>query len=96
MTENATFFGARRGIAPSRHPSKKRTALQACQKCQPAAIWAGRVGYLANAGYCRAYGPILQILNDANEAGMEVQVVPQSMRLLVYCFQHHFTIRAVC
>jgi Transposase DDE domain group 1 len=29
---------------------KKRTALQACQKCQPVAVWAGRGGYLANAG----------------------------------------------
>ena len=53
MMENATFFGARRGIAPPRHPSKMRTALQACQKCQPVAVWAGRGGYLANAGLRR-------------------------------------------
>lgn len=51
MTANATFFGARRRIAPPRHPSKMRTALQACQICQPVAVWAGIVGYLANAGY---------------------------------------------
>ena len=33
---------ARRGIAPPGHPSKIRTALQACQKCQPVANWPGR------------------------------------------------------
>jgi hypothetical protein len=50
MTETQHFLALGEELARPDIRPKCARHLQACQKCQPVAVWAGRVGYLANAG----------------------------------------------